>query len=293
MSASSGRERRPGVTFRHLEVPDEFRAVEEVQRDAGGRGSEPPVPAAILRACEDNGGLMLGAFAGDRLLGFTMGFLGREDSATFHYSHMTAVRRAEQRHRLGYELKLYQREEVLRQGLDEVRWTFDPLQCKNASLNVHRLGGRPTRYLPRYYGVMADAINAGLETDRFLLVWSLTSARVRDRLSSPPDDPDSLAVRVRAARSVLETSIRPNGVRYPSGRVAAEGPAVSIEIPADLGRVRSADPAAARAWREATREAFQEALRAGYVVDDVVRSTIEGEERCFYLLRTGEAAHAA
>jgi predicted GNAT superfamily acetyltransferase len=289
--STPGLEGRPEVRFRHLDSPEEFREVEYVQRDAWGLGTEPPVPATILRAFQDNGGLLLGAFDGEALLGFTMGFLGREGATTFHYSHMTAVRRAAQRRRLGYDLKRYQRNEVLAQGLREIRWTFDPLQCKNASLNVHRLGGRPVRYFPRYYGVMADAINAGLETDRMLLVWSLESDRVRDHLTAPGDVPESAVARWRKTQPLIETAVGPMGVRVPFRSHPPEALELNLEIPNDMDRVRDAGPTAIRTWREATRAAFLLAFAKGYAVDDVLTIPVEGEERCFYLLGPGGTEH--
>ncbi len=280
------------TVIRRLESSEEFRAVEDVQRDAWGLGTEPPVPATILRAFQDNGGLLLGAFDGPRMVGFTMGFLGRERGATFHYSHMTAVRRAAQNRHLGFELKCRQREEVLASGLEEIRWTFDPLQSKNARLNVRRLGGRSSLYLPRYYGPMSDAINAGLETDRLLLRWPIASRRVGERLGRPVPDAEADAALWRRSRALLESSVRPNGVRVPGRALSPEGPSVHLEIPFDLSRMRSADPDAVRRWRTVTRAAFEDAFRSGYVVDDFLVREIDGERRSFYVLTLGEANDA-
>jgi predicted GNAT superfamily acetyltransferase len=279
-----GVERRPGFFFRRLETPEELREVEDVQRDAWGLGAEPPVPAPILRAFQDNGGLLLGAFLAKELVGFTMGFLGREGDSTFHYSHMTAVRRGFQNQHLGLELKLFQRDEVLAQGLDEIRWTFDPLQSRNAMLNVRRLGGEPDRYLPHYYGTMKDALNEGLETDRWHLVWRIRTPRVQERISAGPVDPAVDLARWKRSTPLCETALRPSGARFPVRVRLPEGPDVTVEIPADLAGVRAADPVAARHWRSVTREAFQSGLDAGYRVDDFAILRVEEESRGFYFL---------
>jgi predicted GNAT superfamily acetyltransferase len=289
----AGAERRPGFFFRRLETPEEFRAVEEVQHDAWGLGLEPAVPAPILRAFQDNGGLLLGAFSAQGLVGFTMGFLGREGSSTFHYSHMTAVRREYQNRHLGFELKLFQREEVLAQGLNEIRWTFDPLQSKNAMLNVRRLGGQPDRYYPHYYGSMADSLNEGMETDRLRIVWSLSSPRVKERVTVGPPDPSLEATRWKDSLPLLETALRPSGARMPVRVRAPEGREVSLEIPFDLARVRTTEPGAAKRWRAAVREAFLASLRAGYRVDDFASLRLEDESRSFYFLRLPEDERAA
>ncbi len=278
--------------FRHLATQEEYLAVEEIQRDAWGLGTVAPVPATIQKALQENGGLLLGAFAGPTLVGYTMGFLGREGTQLFHFSHQTAVRRSEQNRHLGTELKLYQREEVLAQGLDEIRWTFDPLQSKNAALNIRRLGGRPVRYYPHYYGTMGDAINVGLETDRLLLVWSIASPQVKERLLLGPPSPDSDAARLRASFALCQTAVRPAGPRVPVSARAPEGPEINIEIPYDLARVRQMDPGATGHWRTVTREAFQAAYRGGYEVDDFATLTVNSEKRSFYFLRAGKANDA-
>ena len=287
MEASSGQERLPGIVFRRLSRHEEFLAVEEIQRDAWGLGAVSPVPATLQRAFQDNGGLLLGAFEHGTLAGYTMGFLGREGDATFHFSHQTAVRRSEQNRHLGTELKLYQREEVLAQGLNEIRWTFDPLQSKNAGLNVRRLGGRPTRYLPNYYGAMGDAINVGLETDRLLLVWSIASPAVKERIVNGPPTVETQLAHWRETFPLCQTALRPSGPRVAVSARAPEGPNLNIEIPFDLARVRAMDPGATGRWRAVTREAFLAAFQRGYEVEEFVSLSVEGERRSFYLLGSG------
>ena len=279
--------------MRRVETIEEYRAVEEVQRDAWGFTTDAPVPSPILRAINDNGGLVLGAFAGREMVGFTLGFLAREEGKLFHYSHMTAVRPPWQKQRIGFGLKTRQREEVLKDGLDEIRWTYDPMQCKNASLNVRALGGAPDRYLPHYYGPMADAINEGLDTDRVRLVWRLRDARVEARLRGElPRPADDIAVWDRSEK-LIETVVGPSGLRRPVTVRAPSSPVVSLEIPADLASLRSRDPGSTRHWREATREAFLRAFAEGYAVDDVAVVTIGNERRCFYLLELRPGSHGA
>jgi chorismate synthase len=275
------------VVIRRLATPEEYRAAEDVQRLAWGLSSDGPVPAPIQRAMNDNGGLLLGAFDGAALVGMSLGFLGREGAKLYHYSHMTGVRPEYQNQKVGYRLKLAQRAEVLAQELDEIRWTFDPLQSRNAFLNVRLLGGRPDRYHVRYYGTMADALNEGLETDRLRLVWRLHDARVearaRGELPSSAEDEQ----RWRASTPLLETALGPTGLRRPAAVHAVDAPLANLEIPADLGSVRTRDPGTTRRWREATREAFTRAFDQGYRVDDFAVVSAGTERRSFYFLSRG------
>jgi len=279
----------PGVRLQRLETPEQCREVEEVQRAAWGFSTDGPVPAAIQRAIADNGGLLLGAFEGARLVGFALGFLGREGTKLYHYSHMTAVRPDAQNRHVGFALKAFQRQEVLAQDLDEIRWTFDPLQSKNALLNVRRLGGGPDQYWPRYYGVMADSINEGLETDRLRLVWRLKDPRVSSRLGGQLPSVAEDESRYRTSSALLETVVGPTGLRRPVTARPPTGPSLQLEIPYDLSSVRARDPGGARRWRESTREAFTAAFYAGYRVDDFAVIPLSGERRSFYFFRSDGA----
>lgn len=289
MSPETSAEPGPSVVIRKLTIPEEYRAVEEVQRAAWGLSTDGPVPSTIQRAIQDNGGLLLGAFAGGQMVGFALGFLGREEGRLYHYSHMTGVVPAFQNHHVGHALKARQRAEALAEGLDEVRWTYDPLQSKNAFFNVRRLGGIPDRYYPRYYGPMGDALNEGLETDRLRLIWPLTDPRVEARLRgefpSAADDEAWLA----SASALIETAVGDQGLRRPATVRPPTHPRVYLEIPADLAAVRKRDPGSTRRWREATREAFLRAFENGYGVDDFTVLSVKGARRAFYLLSRPEA----
>jgi predicted GNAT superfamily acetyltransferase len=278
------------VRLARLETPEECREVEEVQRAAWEFSTDGPVPVPIQRAIADNGGLVLGAFDGPRLVGFSLGFLGREGEKLYHYSHMTAVRPEVQNRHVGLALKAFQRQEVLRQQLSEIRWTFDPLQAKNARFNVRRLGGVPDRYYAHYYGAMGDAINEGLETDRLRLIWSLNDPRVVERLGAHLPSPDQDEERYRSSTALVETVMGPNELRRPIAGHPPSGPSLHLEIPYDLASVRKRDPGGVRRWREVTRAGFQAALEAGYRVDDFAILPIAGERRCFYFLVPGTPA---
>jgi len=291
--AAPGERPLKDFTLRPIVKPEEMRSVEEVQRVAWGLVDEPPVPVPIQRAIQDNGGLLLGAFADIHLAGFALGFLGWDGTTLYHYSHMTAVRPEYQNHRLGFRLKAYQRDEVLRQGLGLIRWTFDPLQSKNAFLNVHRLGVRVDGYLVHYYGRMGSQVNRDVESDRLRVAWEIGTPRVEERLARPPARPDDDARRVAAAQPVLESTVGETGLRVPTAVAEPTAPTAQLEIPFDVGLVREHAPGTLRTWRHATRDAFQASLDAGYEVDDFVIVSREHERRSFYLLAKAPPAPSA
>lgn len=277
--------RSEGFRLRRLEKPEEFRQVEEVERlVAGPDASTPTLPVPLLRELQDNGGLVLGAFADIYLAGFAISLLGWDGTTLFHHSHLTAVRPEYRNHHLGFQLKTFQRDEVLKLGLSEIRWAFDPLQSRGAWLTVRRLGARPDRYFPHYYGQIADAANRGVETDRMRAVWALGSptveARIAGRYPSPAEDLD----RWRSSSAIVETEPGESGIRVPSAVGEPSGASAHLEIPFDLALVREHEPSALRRWRHATRDAFRAASDLGYYVDDFAVISAEHERRSYYLL---------
>ncbi len=292
MASTSARPSAPAdFHFRRLSKPEEFRQVEEVQRRVwSGEGA--PVAPALQRAVQDNGGIILGAFADIHLAGFTFGFLGWDGERLYHYSHLTAVRPEYQNHGLGRRLKLAQREEVIAQGLEEVRWTFDPLQSRNALLNVRRLGATPHRYLVHYYGQMADAINAGHESDRLLVRWRLTDPDVVRRLQSGPPSAADDAARYSRSSRIVESELGDAGLRVPVGVSEPTGSSATLEIPYDIGSVREHQPDSVRTWRHAVRDAFRAAFDLGWAVDDFAVVSIEHERRSVYFLSPGPGTTA-
>lgn len=282
----SGEPVRPGDEFRfhRLQKPEEFRALEEVQRTTWGLVEEPPLSTPIQRAIQDNGGIVLGAFADVHLAGFALGFLGWDGTTLYHYSHLTAVRPEYQNHRLGYRLKLRQREEVLQQGLPEVRWVFDPLRSRNALLALRRLGARLAGYKVHYFGQAGSELERGLQSDRVGVRWELSSSRVEDRLGGKMPTGDQDLTTWRAAGAIVETEPGETGLRRPSIVAEPAAETAHLEIPFDLDLVRTHDPDGLRIWRNAVRDAFRASFDLGYQVDDFAVLSIDHERRSFYFL---------
>ncbi|MCI4368454.1 MAG: hypothetical protein L3K09_02680 [Thermoplasmata archaeon] len=281
---------RQDFLFRRLDKPEEFRAAEEVHRAAFGPSEEPPTPGSIQRVVQDNGGLVIGAFADIYLAGFTAGFLGWDGSALYHYSLTTAVRPEYQNHHVGFRLKALEREEVTRQGLSLDRWTFDPLSSRNAYLSLRRLGAVADRYLTHYYGQLGPEGNRGLETDRLRVSWPLSGDRVAQRMAGRSPAASEDARRWGESTAVVETVQGESGIRVPVTVTEPSAGRVHIEIPFDIDLVRQHESNSLRTWRHAVRDAFRSAFDAGYAVDDFALLSPEHERRAFYFLSAPEAA---
>ena len=142
------------------------------------------IPRRVFVVAQRIGGQVLGAFDGDEIVGFAMGLPGYRDGKAYLHSHMLAVLPEYRNAGLGRQLKLAQRDDAIARGFDLMEWTYDPLEIKNAHLNLARLGAISRRYQPDFYGPSSSPLQGGLPTDRLYAEWWLRSKRVCKRLEA-------------------------------------------------------------------------------------------------------------
>jgi predicted GNAT superfamily acetyltransferase len=283
--------------IRPLESAQDFVTCEEIQRQVWGPGDAEVVPLNMLAAVARNGGIALGAFAGAKLVGFVFGFLGAgthsgsEAPAAIrlkHHSHMLAVLPEWRDEGVGYALKLAQREAARAQALRLMTWTYDPLESRNALLNISKLGAVCRTYYRDYYGEMRDELNVDLPSDRFQVDWSIASHRVATRL---------LGSHARLGReyyasagAVLLNPATFNASRpHPSETIVKPSTDLAlVEIPADFQSLKRVDKALALAWRMQTRDIFEGAFAHDYMVTDFVFEP--DPRRSFYVLTHTESS---
>jgi predicted GNAT superfamily acetyltransferase len=179
----------------------------------------------------------------------------------FGYSHMMAVNRDHQNKGVGARLKWEQRKRALAEGRDFIKWTWDPLQARNAHFNLNRLGVTVSAYAENFYGTdyptepERDAAGAsGIDSDRLFAAWQLRSPRV-----------------INLAEG-LDSAPLPK-------------PSAKIEIPGDWTALVKHDGKAARQEQLRVRGEFQAAFSAGLICAGFERS----KERPRYLLYEREA----
>jgi predicted GNAT superfamily acetyltransferase len=279
-----------GFRLRRLEKPEEFRHAEELLGSVSGADGEAAVPAPLQRSFQDNGGLILGAYADIYLAGCSVSTIGWDGTTLYHYSHATVVRPEYRNHQLGLRLKAFQRDQVLALGLGEIRWVFDPLASRGASLFVRRLGAVPDRYLPHYFGQLGDDAHRELETDRLRVRWTLASPQVESRLGGAIPSADDDARRWSSSTALVDTEPADSGLRVPTAVGEPTGDRAHLEIPFDLELVRQHEGPSLRRWRHAVRDAFRIAFDLNYRVDDFAVVTAAHERRSFYFLTRNPAA---
>ncbi len=274
-----------------LESPEDMPAVEALQRAVWPGSETDVVPAHMLITAVHNGGLLVGAFVDEQLVGFVFGFPGIEFTPDGprpkHCSHMMGIHPAQRDSGIGFALKRAQWQMVRHQGLDHITWTYDPLLSRNAYLNIAKLGAVCNTYRRSEYGDMRDGLNAGLPSDRFLVDWWINTRRVDRRLSKRARRPLKLDDFSKAELQPLyELQIRTDRLpRPPEHFSALNGNLTLAEIPADFSTLKDVDFALARDWRFFTREVFETAFTAGYIVTDFIYD----QSRSFYVLAHGES----
>jgi len=232
-----------GVTLTPLiTVEDADRINGVIDRTWGGQHLD----REVVRALAASGNVSWGATDGDLLVGFVLGWAGVDERGLHVHSHMLASI-PDRRHRgVGASLKFAQRAQALDQGIDRVRWTFDPLLARNAWLNVGKLGATIDGFERDFYGSMQDALNQGERSDRAFIAWDLR----RDPGPRTPPPADDL---VREAEG------------EPSAVALGGSAAVRIAIPREYPELRATDAARADRWRDAIATAFATCLSAGLV----------------------------
>jgi predicted GNAT superfamily acetyltransferase len=251
---------RAGVDVRELDTPAATAAAEELFRNIWRVTDQAaPVSGDLMRALNAAGNYVAGAYRGDTMVGAAAAFFTGDTPRVLH-SHITGVATGMQGRSVGFALKVHQRAWAMRRGIDTISWTVDPLVRRNAYFNLARLAATVADYLPDFYGSMQDGVNANDASDRLLLHWSLNSDRVSTASEGTPH------VLEPAAAALLSVGPAGEPVAHP-----ATGPTLSCELPADIVRIRLADPPLAGAWRMALRAAVTGAMRDGYRVTGVTR----------------------
>jgi predicted GNAT superfamily acetyltransferase len=270
------------IVIRLLKDHAEFRQCERLQKDVWGTVA---ASGEVLFVTQKNGGMILGAFAGKRVVGFIYAFLGRRKGHLIHWSHMMGVEPSYRDRHLGLRMKLVHREHALQQGVHSIAWTYDPLQSRNAVLNLARLGAEIDEYLPDCYGHFPSAIEKGLPSDRLVANWRISSRRVERRLSG-----DQLAFSRTDLPRVNDTVTNAHGLLTNRRlHLNLTGRRLLLEIPTSTDEMRALDMKLALRWRMEAARLFQRYFALGYRVQDFVAPAPNSDRRAFYLLSRAAA----
>ena len=234
------------IEVRECATVEEFEQCVALQRSVFGFPDVEVSPRRHFIVARRAGGWALGAFVGDELVGFVHQLIGVRGAEVYGYSHMLAVRREYQNRGVGARLKWAQRERAPAEGRALIRWTWDPMQARNAHFNLNRLGVVVRSYAVNFYGtdysVPASEMSSapGIDSDRLFAEWELDAERVRRLARKDETEP-------------------------------LEAPAMMIEIPPDWSALVKRDAAAARREQLRVRAEFTEAFAGGLVCKSFAR----------------------
>ncbi len=256
------------IQIRNLETIEELERVRQLE--AVIWSMEDSVPVNQTAAAVKNGGLVIGAFLNEKLVGFQYSFPGFDGKKVYLCSHSLGIHPHYQKKGIGEALKLAQKKLALAKGYDLITWTYDPLETVNGYLNLHKLGAVCSTYIENAYGEMDDNLNAGIPTDRFLVEWEVGS----NHRVEP--------VQVCGAPRVISTSKVGDFILPEKIDLSPQDEVLLVPVPWNFQEMKRDNLALAIKWREVTREVFQHYLRSKWLVVDLVKD----QGQYFYVVRS-------
>ena len=233
------------IEIRQLFQLEEFEEVVGLQKSIWSFADVELLPLRFLVVASKVGGHVFGAYDGPRMIGFCFAIPGiKPDGHPYLHSHMLGVLPEYRNAQVGRSLKLRQREDALARGIALIEWTFDPLELKNAFLNIERLGAIVRVYKENQYGTTSSPLHGGLPTDRCIAEWWINSPRVRSIFTGPRTIPAATAER--------------------------------IAYPSDIAVIREQDAARAREIQQTNARLFLDAFTRGLAVTGFERTESEG-----------------
>jgi len=252
------------VHIRRARGLEDYQAVVQLQKEVWHFTEIEDIAAVpiLMIANRFGGAVLVAQDAAGRYIGFAMANLGwTSQKKLFWWSHMTAVIEEYRGRDVGLRLKMKQREEALALGIEEIHWTFDPMQALNAHFNIHKLGAIVREYEENVYGISSSPLHQGLRTDRFIAEWNLKKSRGADVILRD-----------------FDRMPRINEVASESKLGLKESPLL-LEIPNDVASLKENDVATAKRWQDAVRDAGMHYFEAGYAITDFILV-----DRAFYVL---------
>ena len=185
------------IEIRQLFHLEDFTAIFELQKTIWSYADSELIPMRFLAVVAKVGGHVFGAYDGPRMIGFCFAIPGiKPDGRPYLHSHMLGVLPAYRNAQVGRRLKLRQRDDALARGIALIEWTFDPLELKNAFLNIEKLGAIVRVYKENLYGTTTSPLHGGLPTDRCTAEWWIDSPRVHAILGGTGSPPSQSAERI-------------------------------------------------------------------------------------------------
>jgi len=268
------------MEIREMQTLEDFQQCVEMQKEIWGFDDPyDAVPLPLLLVSQRQGGVVLGAFEGKRMIGFVYSIPGFHHGHKLQWSHMLAVRPEYRNTDIGYQLKIDQYKMSQRTGYEYIEWTYDPLESKNAYFNLNKLGCIAREYEVNIYGETSSPLHKGTPTDRLIAHWPIPPLHKQTYDSKNLPTPPALVTRTKFNDGLLfieEINLNSNEDW------------LFVEIPTDIQALKSKFPDAALQWRLRTREIFLHYLENGYETYSFVfhrKDAQSPSDQSFYVLK--------
>lgn len=236
-----------------------------------------PLPLHQTITAMQNGGLLLGAFIENEMVGFSYSFPGFYQGKSYLCSHMLGIHPELQEKGIGAKLKQAQKEIAREMGYDLIVWTYDPLETRNAYLNLSKLRAICSTYIENCYGEMKDNLNQGLPSDRFKVEWWINSSHVVDQNDvNIEEEPFKLQWKTTDDDLPILYNIEEEIKKLDQGKP------ILVPVPANFQPLKRKNHSLAMDWRLKTRKIFQVLFQNGYAAVSLIKS--EDELIHYYLL---------
>ncbi|MFD2044750.1 GNAT family N-acetyltransferase [Ornithinibacillus salinisoli] len=247
------------VEIRRLTTMEELRQMQEVEAAVW---QAEPTPVHQTYTASYNGGLMLGAFIGEKMIGFQYSFAGFDGENPYLCSHMLGILPAYRNGGLGVKMKFKQAEVARELGYEMMTWTFDPLESLNAYVNLHKLGSVGASYKVNHYGMMDDGLNKGLPTDRIQIEWRFNK---KSKICTESFHLNNVLLEKNERGEPVLTK------KFSEGSFDSKQNSWLVAIPTNFQELKQNNLELAITWRYETRKVFLELFSNGYQATDLIR----------------------
>jgi predicted GNAT superfamily acetyltransferase len=263
------------LRIRRLTAYEDFKKLPDIQRRVWRHDETDLTPTHQFCISAIMGAIILGAYVRGDLVGFVFSFPAVHEGGLSQHSHLLAVLPHYQGLGIGKRLKWAQRDWALKLGYDRITWTVDPLQARNANLNIHTLGAVTSTYMRNFYGLDSKLnLGPGIPTDRFLMDWPIREKRLAERRRGRFESVDAESLPRALQRKARGTDSAPG-----KPRLGLTDKLVLVEVPRQINAWRGKhEPIAS--WQKALRKVLEHYFSRGYAAVDFLSG-----ERCFYVLQ--------
>jgi len=271
------------ITYKQLKTLEELKLCEKIQLAVWEFDLLDTIPARFMLVVHKHGGFAMGAFDGDLMIGFVFGVAAIHYGRPSQHSHMLAVLPEYRNQNIGFKLKIAQRKDALSRNIDLITWAFDPLQSKNAYLNLNKLGVIACSYDINLYGEESSSeLHSGLGTDRLLAEWWLVSDKVKSILD---DTQEVVKKRHMEGININKTKRDEQGLRLPiESNLTLTNDVLLLEIPDDIEEIKKLNIQVAHQWREYIKKALIHYFNTGYYINYLHIEREDDVRRTYYVL---------